>query len=98
MSERAKRALVLSGGGAKGVFEVGVLAACHHAGMEFDVMTGSSIGAIDGVLFAEILRRRRVGRQDDDGLFCHSQEMWENLDAANLVDEGCRLRDACASP
>ena len=38
-----KRALVLSGGGAKGVFEAGVLKACHHTGVTFDVLTGSSI-------------------------------------------------------
>jgi predicted acylesterase/phospholipase RssA len=85
MPRTAKRALVLSGGGAKGAFEVGVLAACHHVGLEFDVLTGSSIGAINAVLFAEILRRRRAG-QDADGLFNYFLEMWENLDAANLVD------------
>lgn len=56
-----KRALVLSGGGAKGVFEAGVLKACHHTGMTFDVLTGSSIGAIK-----DAARRARSARQAEE--------------------------------
>ncbi|MDH3685410.1 MAG: patatin-like phospholipase family protein [Myxococcales bacterium] len=48
-----RRALVLSGGGARGAYEVGVLAALFEeilpelpADFEFDVMSGTSVGAI----------------------------------------------------
>jgi hypothetical protein len=86
MAGNSKRALVLSGGGAKGVFEAGVLKACHHTGLTFDVITGSSIGAINAVLFAEYLRRRQRDPEDATCFFAYFMSIWEDLDAANLVD------------
>lgn len=86
MTLHGRRALVLSGGGAKGVFEAGVLKACHHTGLTFDVITGSSIGAINAVLFAEYLRRRQRDLDDAVRFFNYVLTMWEDLDAANLVD------------
>jgi hypothetical protein len=86
MATNSKRALVLSGGGAKGVFEAGVLKACHHTGVTFDVITGSSIGAINAVLFAEYLRRRQRSMEDASHYFDYFLGIWEDLDAANLVD------------
>lgn len=90
MSANSKRALVLSGGGAKGVFEAGVLKACHHTGLTFDVITGSSIGAVNAVLFAEYLRRRRgsaaSAAADAARYFDYFLSIWEDLDAARLVD------------
>ena len=46
------RALVLGGGGAKGIAHIGVLKAFHEAGIEFDMVVGCSIGAIIGGLYA----------------------------------------------
>lgn len=86
MDTISKRALVLSGGGAKGVYEAGVLKACHHTGLTFDVITGSSIGAINAVLFAEYLRRRQRDPDDASRFFDYFLTIWEDLDAANLVD------------
>ena len=40
-----KRGFVMTGG-AKGLYEAGVIHAFHITGMEFDVITGLSIGAI----------------------------------------------------
>ena len=54
-----RRGFVLTGGGAKGLYEAGVIHALHISGMEFDVITGSSIGAINSVFFAEYLFRKR---------------------------------------
>ena len=50
-----KRGFVMTGGGAKGLYEAGVLQAFHLAHMKFDVITGSSIGAINSVGYAEYL-------------------------------------------
>lgn len=46
--------LVLSGGGAKGAYEVGVWQALHEAGLARDVtaVSGASIGAVNAALFA----------------------------------------------
>jgi hypothetical protein len=43
----------MTGGGAKGLYEAGVLHAFHITGLEFDVITGSSIGAFNSIFFAE---------------------------------------------
>lgn len=40
--------LYLQGGGAKGAFEAGAVYAMHEKGLEFDVIAGTSIGAVNG--------------------------------------------------
>jgi hypothetical protein len=54
-----RRGFVMTGGGAKGLYEAGVINAFHISGMEFDVITGSSIGAMNSVFFAEYLYRKK---------------------------------------
>jgi predicted acylesterase/phospholipase RssA len=54
-----RRGFVMTGGGAKGLYEAGVIHAFHLTGMEFDVVTGSSIGAFNSVFFAEYLLRKK---------------------------------------
>lgn len=46
-----KRALVLSGGGSKGAYEVGVMLALKKLNIEYSIVTGTSVGALNG-LFA----------------------------------------------
>lgn len=43
-----KRALVLSGGGSKGAYSVGVIKALMEAGRKYDVISGVSVGALIG--------------------------------------------------
>jgi predicted acylesterase/phospholipase RssA len=50
----------MTGGGAKGLYEAGVIHAFHIAGMEFDVITGSSIGAFNAIFYAEYLLRKKT--------------------------------------
>ncbi len=48
-----KRGLVLEGGGARGSYQIGALKALREMGYgEFDAITGSSVGAINGALYA----------------------------------------------
>jgi hypothetical protein len=54
-----KRGFVMTGGGAKGLYEAGVIHAFHITGMEFDVITGSSIGAMNSAFYAEYLYQKR---------------------------------------
>ena len=49
---RAKVAVVLSGGGAKGMAHVGVLKVLERAGIPIDIITGTSIGSIVGGLYS----------------------------------------------
>ena len=54
-----RRGFVLTGGGAKGLYEAGVIHAFHITGMEFDIITGSSIGAMNSIFYAEYQLRRK---------------------------------------
>lgn len=47
-----KRALVLSGGGAKGSYQYGVWKALRKLNVKFDIVTGTSIGAVNGAMIA----------------------------------------------
>lgn len=44
--------LVLSGGGAKGAYHVGVVQALHEMGAQVDAIAGASIGALNGAVLA----------------------------------------------
>lgn len=47
-----KYALALAGGGTRGAFEVGVYKALRELGIEISAICGTSIGAVNGALFA----------------------------------------------
>ncbi len=49
---RPKIGLTLSGGGAKGLAHIGILKAIDSAGLKIDYITGTSMGAIVGALYA----------------------------------------------
>nr|WP_321487234.1 patatin-like phospholipase family protein [uncultured Draconibacterium sp.] len=51
-TEKPKIALVLSGGGAKGLAHIGVLKVLEEAGIRPDIITGTSMGSIMGSLYA----------------------------------------------
>ncbi|MCR4854268.1 MAG: patatin-like phospholipase family protein [Prevotella sp.] len=50
--KRKKVAVVLSGGGAKGMAHIGVLKVLERAGIPVDIITGTSMGSIIGGLYA----------------------------------------------
>lgn len=47
------RAIVLSGGGAKGAYQVGVWKALKKLKIDFGIVTGTSIGAINGLMMVQ---------------------------------------------
>jgi NTE family protein len=51
--KKYKTGLVLSGGGARGFAHLGVIQALHEAGIFPDVISGTSAGALAGVLYAD---------------------------------------------
>ena len=50
-SKKKKTALVLGGGGSRGAYEAGVWQALTELGIEIDIVTGTSVGAINAALF-----------------------------------------------
>ncbi len=68
-----KLGLVLEGGGARGAYQIGVLRALFDAGYRFDGVTGTSIGAVNGVMIAQ-------------GKFDESVELWKSLEFSSFFD------------
>lgn len=65
------RALILSGGGARGAYEAGVaISLLEHE--QFDIVCGTSIGAINGALIAQ-------------GDLAELQRMWHSIAAARII-------------
>lgn len=72
----ARKVLVLSGGGARGISQIGALKAFDSAGVEFDYIVGTSVGAIVGGLFASGYSPGEI-----DSIVC--SEDWEEIFALN---------------
>ena len=75
MPQQIDTAFVLGGGGAWGAYEVGMLRALLEAGIEPDIILGTSVGAINGSAFAA-----------DPGLGCVGRpgEVWTRLDPGGV--------------
>jgi len=68
-----KKALVLGGGGSKGSYQIGVFKALRKLGIKFDIVTGTSIGSINGALYAQ-------------GDYFLAKRMWNTIKTNDLVD------------
>lgn len=53
MIEKRKTAFVLSGGGARGAYEIGVWQALRELGIRIDMVFGTSVGAINGAMICQ---------------------------------------------
>ena len=47
-----KRAIVLAGGGARGAYQMGFWRAIRELGIDYQIVTGSSVGALNAALMA----------------------------------------------
>ena len=70
----SKLGLVLSGGGSKGAYEIGVYAALKMLKKDIDVVTGTSIGAINGVFIVQ---------KDLKGAL----KFWDHINFKTIYDE-----------
>lgn len=68
-----KRALVLSGGGAKGSYELGVYKALRRLNIKIDIITGTSIGALNGALLVT-------------GDYLKAKKFWLKMSAKDVFD------------
>ncbi|TCZ68312.1 patatin-like phospholipase family protein, partial [Paenibacillus albiflavus] len=48
-----RRAIALGGGGSRGSYELGVWTALRELGIEYHIVTGTSIGALNGALMVQ---------------------------------------------
>ena len=70
---KEKRAVVLGGGGAKGAYQIGVWQALRELGLDFQVVTGTSVGALNGALMAQ-------------GEFEAAYDLWWNMDNTQVME------------
>jgi NTE family protein len=69
-----KRALVLSGGGSKGAYQIGVWMALRKLHKKIDIVTGTSIGALNGCLIVQNDLNKAL-------------DLWHNLSFSSLFDK-----------
>lgn len=62
MSTEMKTGLVLSGGGAVGAYQAGVVKALAECGTQISMVSGASIGAFNGAIIAAFSRSVRSCR------------------------------------
>lgn len=67
-----KRALVFGGGGARGAFEIGVWKALDELNYHADIVTGTSVGALNGALYI-------LGDQSD------AEAMWKEIETHDIL-------------
>jgi NTE family protein len=65
--------LVLAGGGSRGAYQIGVWRALRELGISFAVVTGSSVGALNGAMMAQ-------------GDYETAESLWLSLYTADVVD------------
>ena len=66
--------LALEGGGARGAYHIGAMQACMEEGLSFDAIAGTSIGAINGAMFAQ-------------GDYAVARELWLKITSTDLFSE-----------
>lgn len=73
-----KRAIVLSGGGSKGAYQIGVWKALRRLNIKYDIVTGTSVGALNAALMTQ--------KTYFKGLL-----MWRNLEFRDVIDEDLKV-------
>lgn len=69
----SKTALVLGGGGSRGAYELGVWKALRELGVKIDIVTGTSIGAVNGAVIAQ-------------GDFEMAAALWDSIETKDVMD------------
>ena len=75
---QVKRAIVLCGGGSLGAYEMGVWRALKELDINFDIVTGTSIGALNGAMMA---------MNDYEGAL----KLWNSISVDNVMQDGINI-------
>jgi Predicted esterase of the alpha-beta hydrolase superfamily len=69
-----KKAIVLSGGGGKGAYQMGVWKALKKIHIKYDIVTGTSVGALNGAYMVQKSYRKAL-------------KVWKNMDFQDIYGE-----------
>lgn len=75
-----KMGLVLAGGGARGAYEIGALKALDEIGFKYDVVTGTSIGALNALMLLCV---------EKETLY----SIWETLDYDSIMEHDFKWKN-----
>lgn len=68
----SKCAVVLAGGGSRGAYQIGVWKALREEGKQYDIVTGTSVGALNGAMMVQ-------------GDYDKALQVWQNLSPQDVV-------------
>ena len=68
-----KLAIVLAGGGSRGAYQIGVWKALREMGIDYQIVTGASVGALNGAMMVQ-------------GDYEAAREMWETIHTKDIVN------------
>lgn len=68
-----KRAVVLGGGGSRGAYQIGVWRALRELEIEYEIVTGASVGALNGVMMVQ---------QDYE----RAEQLWRRISTEDVVN------------
>ena len=74
-----KTGIALAGGGSKGSYQIGVWKALRELGIDYDIVTGTSIGAINGALMVM-------------GDFERAERLWCTITVEDIMANGVNLK------
>lgn len=73
-----KRAIALCGGGTKGAYELGVWQALRELDIDYQIVTGTSIGSINGAMMV-------------CGDYNNAKKLWESIEMEQIMEDGINL-------
>lgn len=73
-----KQALVLAGGGSKGAYQAGCIKALIELGYNFNIVTGTSVGALNALL---------VVQKDYEALY----KLWDEIKISDVLKDPINL-------
>ena len=79
MEHTGKRALVLAGGGARGSYQIGVWRALQELDWTPDIITGASVGTLNGCLFTM-------------GKIQEAEDLWRSLEIHDVLEVPATLK------
>ena len=90
-----KVGLCLCGGGAKGAYQAGVIKALYDRGIKFNVISGTSIGSVNGYfIFTNNVEKLEEMWIDIDSNVDHNIKIVNNtVDNSNLIDLLSNIND-----
>lgn len=83
--EETRRGVVLAGGGSRGAYQIGVWRAMRECGITYSVVTGTSVGALNGAMMVQ-------------GDYERARKMWLRLTAQDIAKIDLTAAEESADP